>query len=296
MKPFFHIMNRNKERFVGRSVAGALAQTVPCDILISDQGSTDKSLVEIQKAIFTAPRGAEHTVRTMQCPIEGPYGMWCANAHTEWGLQFANAEWIFHSSADDYSLPDRVKVCMEAVEKNPCSAVACTMFYQTPGEAEPNGVSGFSESGYVKAGEGLFQLTYGSTIAGYSREFLMKIGSAGRHTPDVYWGYLAALENGFYVVANPQHVHVNHADAQNTGFQGKLRGATGDELARLNELNHFQLFSLYIAIADRAQQLHPEGVAAEDWIPLMNTCILQAKAWSERRQELHEQGVTPGVL
>lgn len=296
MRVAFVVNARNKAAHVFRSCAGALAQTYPCEVIFSDQSSTDKTLVEIQRAVMTAPRGAEHTVRTLQCPLIGPYGMAAMNAHMTWLIEQTDADWIFQSSADDYSLPDRVKLCMGAVETKPCSAIACTMYFQEP-EQVPQGVSAYpTSSGYVKAGEGLSRLAFGSTIAGYSREFLLKVGSAGRHTPDVFWGYLAALERGFYVVANPQHVHVNHADSQNTGFQGKMRGASGDELARLNELNHFQLFSLYIAIADRAQQLHPEGIGPDDWIPLMNTCLMQAKAWSERRHELHEDGITPGVL
>src|SRR3990167_2052528 len=86
-------------------------------------------------------------------------------------------------------------------------------------------VSGFPQTtGYVAAGEGLLKLAYGSTIAGYRRGFLLWVGEQNDSTPDVYWGFLAALDKGFYVVANPQHVHCTHADVQNTGFQGRMKG------------------------------------------------------------------------
>jgi hypothetical protein len=113
----------------------------------------------------------------------------------------------------------------------------------------------------------------------------------------VFWGYLAALDKGFYVVANPQHVHSNVPDVDNVGFQGKLAGASGDELARLNELNHFQLLRLYFDLADKVKELFPDGkFALEDWQPLVNTILGQSYAWLHARISLHEKKIVPGVL
>ncbi len=41
--------------------------------------------------------------------------MAAANAHTLWLAEQTDAEYIFQCSADDYSLPERVSVCMAAV-------------------------------------------------------------------------------------------------------------------------------------------------------------------------------------
>lgn len=298
MMPAFIINVRNKERHIAKAVAGALSQTVPCEIIVSDYGSTDGTLAAAQKAVETWPRAAEHTVRVVECPLGNAQGtMQSMNDHVWWLIGQTDAEWIYQSSGDDYSLPDRVKVCMEAVAANPCSAVATTMFFEGPGETNRDKASGYPrESGYVKAGDGLTNLAYGSVIAGYRKDFLLKAGNAGNATPDVFWGYLASLEQGFYVVANPQHVHVEHGDAQNTGFQGKMKHAMGDELMRLSERNHLQLLELYFSCADKAQELRNGAgpIPDTDWLPLINMILGQAKGVLTTRRLLSERGITPG--
>lgn len=297
MPPVFVVNARQKEKFVYRACAGALAQTVPCEVILSDQGSTDGTLAEIERAVREAPRGADHTVRVLHCPVEGPYGMATMNAHMSWIIDQTDAEWIFQSSADDYSLPDRVKVCMEAVAHHPCSAVGCTMFFEKPGETNREAMSGYpKQTGYVPAGEGLTSLAYGSVIGAYKRDFLLKVGSAGDVTPDVFWGYLAALDEGFYVVCNPQHVHVTHAGLDNTGFGGKLLAAQGDESMRLNELNQFQLLQVYFACLEKVQEVHPNGIKQPDYDGLISMIVGHAYGWLKARMVLHNAGVTPGVM
>mgnify|MGYP001601776362 CR=1 len=296
MKVAFVINCRNKQDFIAMSIQGALSQTYPCEIIISDQQSTDRSRAVID-ATVDALGPTHHEIRVRECQIAGSYGMKAMNDHMRWLMDQTDAEWLFQSSADDYSLPDRVKVCMEAVEKNPCSAVATTMFFLEPGQKLEGNVpvSGFpQQSGYVKAGEGLLKLAYGSTIGGYRRDFLLKVGDLGPNTPDVLLGFLAALDQGFYVVANPQHVHCTHANTENTGMQGRLRGArTKRESKVLAELNHMQLFRLYKKCLDKAQELHPEGILQDHLNPLYSTLLGQAFAWIDAREVLREEGVQP---
>jgi len=302
MKICFLINNRNKAQHVYKAVQGALAQTYPCEILISDQGSTDNSLEVIGKAILECPRGAEHEIRVVSCPIDGPYCMATGNLHMDWCVKQTDADFILQCSADDYSLENRVKVCMEAIEKNPCSAIATTMFFTEPDvdiTVGAHSVSGFpTETGYVPAGEGIARLAYGSVIAGYSREFLEKMPHAGPNTIDVLWGYLAALDKGFYVIAEPHHVHVKHASAENMGFGGKMLAAENDpvESMRVAELNHAQLYRLYHTCALQAVHLHPEGVRMDAWDPLVNMIFGQAQAWLGAREVLSANGITPGTL
>lgn len=297
MRPTFIVNNRNKQGFVGTAVAGALSQTVPCEILISDFKSTDKSTDEIKRAIDESPRGASHDVRFVTCPLHPAQTMQSVNEHFDWMVSQTKGEWIFQSSSDDYSLPDRVRVCMEAVENHPCSVVATTMWFEKPGEAKRQARSGFpTETGYVKPGEGLLRLAYGSVIAAYHRDFLTRVGNGGPNTLDVYYGFMAALDKGFYVVCDQQHVHVEHESVNNIGFQGKMRGAGGDDLLRLAELNHFQLLQLYDGVAECCKRLHPDGINPDDWDALLNMIFGQAKGWLEARKVLHAKGVTPGVL
>ena len=301
MKAAFAVNARDKEKHVARAVLGALQQTYPCHILLSDQGSTDRTY-EVMEETVAKFGDHPHKVDMLRCPIKGKYGMDAGNAHMTWLVDQTDAEWFVQCSADDYSLPDRVRVCMIAAEQNPCSCVATTVYFTNPGEeAGPHSPrSGYPiESGYVNAGQGLFKMAYGSTIHAWRRDWLKKVGDAGPVTADVFYGYLTALDKGFYVVADPQHVHVAHADLNNMGFQGKMRAAeiAGDQatINRINELNRFQLFELYLKTAERAQQLYPMAHDA-DKNAIINMLIQQACGWYAERKKLHAAGITPEIM
>lgn len=298
VRPAFVIHSWNKAPYIAKSIIGALSQTVACDIYISDQGSTDGTLDVIKETVESAPRGTDiHRVEILKCPLPAGPHIRFMNDHVDWFLKelFSRDyyEWIFTSSADDYSLPNRVKVCLEAVADKPCSVVATNQFYEEP-ETGQRQMSGQPE-GYVHAGNGLRTLAYGSVIAAYSSDFLSRVGSAGRHTPDVYWGFLAALDRGFYICGSHEHVHVNVKASDNAGFGGKMQAAQGDELARLNELNHYQLLGLYLACNEKATQLHGK-LPDEHMLPLVEMICSQAAAWYGRRTELHEHGIQPGMM
>ena len=300
MRAAFVINGRQKERYIYKAVQGALAQVHPCDVIVSIQDSTDGTLAEAERAVKECTRNAEHTVRIVHCPVKGPYSMGAMNAHFSWASKQVadDAEWIFQSSADDYSLPARVSVCMEAVAKNPCSAVATTMYFEEPDKPNREIVSGYPrETGYVKAGDGLLNLAYGSTIAGYHRSFLEKVAHrAGKVTPDVFFGVAASLAGGFYCIVNPQHVHSNIADPKNTGFQGKMRAASGDESLKLAALNHEQLLNLYFACWEIAQELCQKGIPADDLNALVNMVIGQAKGMTDAREVLRARDIPQCVL
>jgi len=308
MNVAFVINNRNKGAHVYKAVQGALSQTYPCEIIISDQGSTDNSLAEIERAIAECPRGAKHEVRVLHCPITGPVGMEMGNAHFQWAWQQTSpeVEFIYQCSADDVSLPLRVQLCEAARLINPADAVATTMFFVKPEQLDDIlsnkemqlMVSGFpTTTGYVNAGECLQHLGYGSVIAGYSRKFLESVDHGGKNTIDVLYGYLAALKGGFYVVNQPSHLHVEHAGADNMGFGGKLRAVVdAQERMRLNELNQAQLFRLYRSCLAYAQKEFPNGIPQEHLVPLLNMMIGQSIGWLVEREKLSEADVTPGKL
>ena len=253
-------------------------------------------------AEYRASLGANespHKIDLVRCQIKGAYGMAAANAHTLWLVEQTKAEWVFQCSADDYSLPERVSTCMAAVAKHPCAAVACAMFFTQPGEkvGPQTPRSGYpTEEGYVSGGVGLSRLAYGSTIQGWNRDFFLKVGSAGDATGDVFHGYLAAIDKGYYVVPKPLHVHVQHASLSNMGCQGKMRAAeaSGDKptIHCINELNRFQLFELYFSIKLRQQQLFPLA-HREDQESLVNMMLDQAVGWYVERKRLHQEGITP---
>jgi len=301
MNAAFIVTARNKAKYAYKAAASALAQTYPCEILLSDQHSDDETLAELMRALDSAPRGAEHKAKVVKCPVEGPYSMRACNEHIMWTVSQVKADWIFQCSADDYSLPDRVRVCMKALEEIHffTSGIATTMFFEKPApSAEPRATSGYpTRTGYVDAGEGLWNMAYGSTIWGYHRKFLEKVGSAGDSTADVYYGFLAALDQGYYVVCSPQHVHVQHASVENMGFQGKMAGVAegSDDQFRLAELNRFQLLELYYATALKAQELYPKA-DPKHMSALANMIMAQSKGWLDARKELHKRKITPGII
>src|SRR5258706_1817788 len=129
MKPVasFIVNARQKAKYVAKAVQGALSQTVPCEIVLSDQGSTDGTF-EVMRDTVDAIGSTHHQIKLVRCPIETPYGMIGSNAHFTWCVEQTTLPYIFQCSADDYSLPDRVAVCMEAVEKHPCSVVATNQY------------------------------------------------------------------------------------------------------------------------------------------------------------------------
>ena len=298
MKPCFIVHNLNKGKHVYRAVKGALAQTIPCHVLLTDAQSTDNSWEEMNRAVKECPMGAKHEVTILQSPMKGENSFQSCSDHFQWVMTQTQSEWLIPSTSDDYSLPDRARVCMEAAYQHDCASVATTMYFEKDGETNRQIVSGFPrESGYVPAGIGIRRLAFGSCIAAYRKSFLEKVGGFGPVTPDVAWGYLAALDRGYYVVANPQHVHVQHEDVNNLGFEGKMKGAKDnpEELARLNELNHFQLFQLFYLTAVKANELYPLA-HQEDKNAIFQCMMDQAVAWYGKRDALHKARITPGIL
>lgn len=297
----FVVNARDKVNYVEKAVAGALSQDYPCHIILSDQHSTDGTFEKMEALSKSLPRGADHRVDVVRCPIDGPYSMATQNRHVEWLMDQTDAEWWFQCSADDYSLPTRVSECMKSIAKMPCAAVGTHQWFTAPG-VDVSDITPRSQppGGYIPAGGGLLNLVYGSCIAAYKRSFLKKVCPApGSVTMDVWLGYQAALDEGYVVVPTPLHVHQEVADVVNMGFQGKMRGAekNGDMtlLAQLNELNHFQLFELYFMCHQAQTKRYPLAHANDQAAPI-NMMLGQAVGWYNTRKDLHDKGLTPGVL
>jgi len=298
MKPAFVVSNLNKGKYVYKAVAGALSQNIPCDVLITDAQSTDNSWDEIQRAVKEAPRGAEHTVRAIQSPMKGVNNFRSFGEHFAWAVEQTENEWFLHGASDDYSFPGRARACMQAVAKNKCVAVGTNMQMVDPMQPGKEMSSGVAESGYVSAGFGLNKLVFGSLIAGYKREWLKKVGPFAC-TPDVYYGFLAALNEGYYAVAEIHHAHLMAVDEHNLGFQGKMRAAelsgNREEITRINELNRYQLFELYFLTAKRANELYPMA-HDNDKNAIAQMIINQGIGWYQERATMHANKWMPGVI
>lgn len=304
--PVFLVINRNKSKWVSRAVQGALSQTVPCHVVISDQGSTDNSMSVILGEVENYQAQREglppfHKITILECPVDDAYGMRACNRHIAWCIDQlpADTDWIFQCSSDDYSLPDRVSHCLQSIANvtQPVVGICNAMFFEAPGETNRSNGTGFpTASGFVNAGEGLMRLVYGSTIWAYRRDWLLKVGLDVSCTLDVYLGFLAALY-GLYYCHSPQHVHGIHTDVEfQMGFDGRLRNATDDNRPILEELNILQLQSLYMDCIIRAQELHPEGIPAEAQNACVQMILNCAFGLREKRMALNAMGIRPGLL
>ena len=303
----FVINARDKEKYVAQAVRGALAQDYPCHIILSDQGSKDRTKAVMQEEVdaYLAAVGegsSKHKIEIVDCPVKGEYSMATQNRHVDWLVDQTEAEWFFQCSADDYSLPGRVSACMSATALMPCASVVTNQWFNDrPGEpVAADTPRSQMPGGYIPAGWGLTSLVFGSCIAAYKRSFLKKIGPApGSVTMDVWCGYQAALDDGFVVVPEPLHVHQRVADVKNMGFGGRLKGAElaqdWDGLARINELNHFQLFELYFECHLAQQSRYPLAHANDQSAPV-NMMLGQAIGWYRKRKELHDKKLTPGIM
>lgn len=295
MKAALILTARNKERHVARAVRSAIEQTYPCEVLVSYQSSDDNTLAEIEKALEQSSSN-RNRVRILHCPLELPYCMKSLNEHFRWAVSQTDADFVFQTSVDDYDLPDRVRVCMQAFEAYEPSVVACAMYFEDE-SGNRIGRTNYPKSGFVDADEALKRLLFGSSISGYSRRFLDKVGSAGPNTMDVYYGFLGALDRGFYYVDDAQHVHTLVCDRNNCGFQGKLRAVSEgtDEHAVLSEANLFQMSRLYFSIAEMASRLYP-GANPKFLGALYEACLQTSYAWIKARQLLLDRGIEPSNI
>ena len=86
----------NHADYVGEAIESALAQTVPCDVIVVNNGSTDNSSEVI----------ARYPVKLMELDTPGL----CRARNT--GIAAATTEWIFPLDADDKLAPSMVERCL----------------------------------------------------------------------------------------------------------------------------------------------------------------------------------------
>lgn len=299
-RPAFLVTVLNKERFVYQSVMGALAQTYPCDIYISDAGSTDNTPQEIDRALENKHLCPQHTVTRLQPKLsEVKCGLRILNEHLMWCFNEIHNEWIFQCSGDDWSLPNRVDACMSALRNHEVSAIGTTQFHLKEGEKLEGKVPCTAAAhlcGYLSPQDGINKLGFGGCIAGYKKSFVLKVGSPGLATPDIFWGYLASLDEGYFVVPEPHHVHMDAANPDNNGFGGRMMywADKGDEntLAQINELNRFQMFGHYWECALAQERLFPNA-SMEAKSAIANAMFAQGIGWYKERLNLHSMGIEP---
>jgi succinoglycan biosynthesis protein ExoU len=119
----------NAERSVGCAVESALAQTIGTRVIVVDDASTDGSFSVVEKL---AARNACVTA-LRQAVNRGP-----SSARNR-ALMGAVTPWVATLDADDYMLPDRLRLLVEVAEERQLDFIADDLIRTLPGQAPSEG-------------------------------------------------------------------------------------------------------------------------------------------------------------
>lgn len=292
MKAAFVIPCRNKVKYVARACQSVLDQTYPCEIIFSDQGSTDGSFDIIQRI------SQGKNVRVLQCPETNPVGMAGLNAHLHWVVKQTDADIILVCSADDWNHPQRAEKVVEIFERHNPDYVGTGVDFLTEenGELKSVGITAYQTEGFVPPKTVIDSLVGGSSSTAFKRDFYMKVGPIpGSVGADTYLPLMAAFCNGFYFLPEVLHCYFKWVDPENTGLEGVMASKTGDGRLQVEELIHYQLASGYQAVAKKAVELNLK-VADEDANAVMKSLVDQCFAWLETRHKLTKWRIPPLAL
>ncbi len=297
MKVSFLVPARDKARHVGNCVASVLAQTYPgLEIILSDQGSIDGTR-EAMASLVAGYKGP-HRVRLVDCPDTEPRGMAGLNAHLRWLHGECDGDIVLMSAADDVAHPERTARTARMFEETGASFVGTQQQFCTPDGVVKGITAHPGHSGMVDARTHLFMLTGSSSSTAWARDLVDKYDPFEESTiSDVALPYYACLERGFYFLAEQLHAYLEHADPNNTGLQGALRAAVGDnaKTAQITEQGFFQLCHTYLAMVRRTQALWPER--SDDAVRALHERFFdKAVEWTIVRGELTRMRTDPLAL
>lgn len=296
MKASFICPARNKGRHVGKCIESMLAQTEPCEILISVQQSDDDTLAVARDAV-TGYRGASE-VRVIECPAGDYRGMRGLNEHLNWIHTQITGDVVINCSADDYNEPQRVERTMRVFETFKPSYIGTRVLYETP-EGQVVGETGFPDrySRFVSVAEAIKGLIGSSASSAWSRALWDKYAPLrGVEAQDMILPMMALFERGVYYIDEPLHHHVLHADPNNTGVEGQMRAAAEDPAvaARFAELNGFSnthhWTNIYQRLADAG---HFARLSKEGYEALIERIVSAAHNWSRTREDLAMRRIEP---
>lgn len=295
----------NKAFFVAHTVKSVFNQTYPCEIILSDQGSTDDSLNILHK--LAEGYIGHHTVRVVQCPHTQVKGLSGFNVHLNWLHDQTDADLLVIVSADDLCHPDRVKKTVEIYEKYKPSLIGTRMQFLKPDmtyegttvfayDIEPTGIE--SEGRLVTAREHIERLVGGSSSMAWDREFYLKVGGLHGHTiVDVYLPFLATLDRGFFFINQDLFAYIQHPKSDNAGLGGQMRAAeTEDEKLLINELSNYQVVSTLYKAGRVAVHLFPEKWEGDACESLYQNIVTRTNDWTTCRDLLNERGLQPRNL
>lgn len=287
MKVAYVIFARDKARnaaHVERQVRAAFAQTHPCEIVLSDQGSIDgtRELLARLAGEYAGP----HTVRLLDCPRTEARGMAGLNDHLDWLHAELDAEIFVASAADDDAHPERTARLVEAFERTGADMVGGAMYFQRPGEPGPYARSGFTREGWVSVEDCVVQKVGGSSAPAWRRSLWQRLAPIPRLCGvDVWMPPLACVLGGFYYLNEPLYTYWHHADGGNTGLEGALLAAQTDaERRAIDEHRFFQTAAAWQWVAKAMLRI---GVGSpKDLSAVRDAAMAHYEAWCNTREAM----------
>ncbi|MBS3895197.1 glycosyltransferase family 2 protein [Silanimonas sp.] len=256
------------EATIVEALQGALAQTVPCEILCSDDASPDAGFE--RAAAFLAgspPMAAAHTVRLLRQPVN--LGL---TAHLNRLLAEAGGELIVVMAADDISLPERVATLLTAFDADPGAFVAGSA-WRAFGDGRPERVertrlpARFGLADFVASG-GMSTLL-GATLA-FRRELVERFGPLAGHVEDNVLSLRGALLGGGLNLPQPLVRYRRSPDSL-----GQWLFARGEVGPAARERRYRRTIAMYRAVAaDLAACLDRAGRPADPRVARAATDII----------------------
>ncbi len=293
------ILCRDKEKWVERAMRSVFEQTFsPLTMIFSVQESKDRT-AEIVQQVADSYRGP-NKVLVVQCPNGEYRGMPGAIANLNFALGQIDADIIIDCSADDYNEPTRVEKIVKIFETYNPSYVGTRVQYETP-EGTKVFQTDFPDrsSRHISTAELIkFQIGSSSSTA-FAHDLWRKYGPfRGLESPDVMMPVMATLERGYYFIDEILHHHVFHADVENMGMEGQLRGAeqqgVAEAILQTLENNNFHCAYNWINIYQRLTQSGLAARLSQDAIAaLYEKVIGNAHCFVTAREELTLKRIAP---
>lgn len=258
MRASFIVPCRNKERHVAACARSVLAQTEPCDIYFSDQGSTDATRSIL--ADLVGGYSGHHKVYLLDCPHTHRRGRLGMNAHVNWLMLEAgiDGDLIIQCSADDLNHPDRVKYTKRAFEEHNPSWIGTQVQYLDPSGIDKSTFTDFPNRAtrWISPEEAIKHQIGSCGSSAWARDLYEKHGPlVGFEQDDMILPSMALTERGMYFIDLPLHTYVRHASLDNTGFQGQIAAAESDEHRdQLVEINDFVHVRNWTRVLQRWQE------------------------------------------
>jgi hypothetical protein len=306
MKAAYAIFARDKAHqavHVERQVRAAFAQTHPCEILLSDQGSTDGTrelLARLTEEYVggAGPYPTHHTVRLLDCPDTALRGMAGLNAHLAWLMDQTDAEIFIHAAADDDAAPERAAVLMEGFERTGADMVGGAMYFKDPSGQREMSRTSFAREGWCSVREMVELKVGGGAAAAWRRNLWERLSPIpGLCSPDVWMPPLAAVLGGFYFINKPLYTYYHHADARNTGLEGALIAAKDDAARRvIDEHRFYQTAAAWLWVHRAMKRI---GVGnADDRAIVLEGVLAHTEAWIDTRttQTLNREPPQPFAI